>query len=241
MPAFNAEKTLQKTIDDIPADIVDEILLVDDCSSDGTVALARSMGVTVIEHDQNRGYGANQKTCYNYALEKGYDIIVMLHPDYQYDSRMIDVLIKPITLGVCDFMLGNRIRTRNESLQGGMPVYKYFANRVLTLIENIVLSQNLGETHSGLRAYSRSVLEVIPFMRNSNDFIFDTQMIVQAVLFGFRLGDIPVPVRYMREASSINFSRSVRYGTLTLWTLCQYVLAHAGFSFDIFRKENEKQ
>lgn len=240
MPAYNAEQTLRKTVEDIPSNTVDEILLVDDCSEDGTVQLAKSLGIKVIEHQSTRGYGANQKTCYNYALKNGFDIIVMLHPDYQYDARMIDVLIKPIQLGICDFMLGNRIRTREESRKGGMPRYKYLANRTLTIIENIVLGQNLGEMHSGLRAYNRGFLEEIPYMKNSDDFIFDTQMIVQAVVFGFRLGDIPVPVRYMKEASSINFRRSSRYGLLTLWTLGKYILSLMGLEFEIFRRETGK-
>jgi glycosyltransferase involved in cell wall biosynthesis len=236
MPAYNAETTLERTVNDIPLNVVDEILLVDDCSKDRTVEIARSLGITVIEHDRTKGYGGNQKTCYNYALEHGFDIVVMLHPDYQYDSRMISALIKPIELGVCDFMLGNRIRTRRETLRGGMPLYKYISNRVLTIIENVVLGQNLGETHSGLRAYSRRLLTVVPFMKNSNDFVFDSQMIAQATFFGFRLGDVPVEVRYMKEASSINFIRSSRYGILTIWTLIEYILAHMGIPWKIFKK-----
>lgn len=241
MPAYNAELTLRRTVNDIPADAVDEILLVDDCSSDNTVELAESLGINVITHNKTMGYGANQKTCYSYALDKGYDIIIMLHPDYQYDARLVDVLIKPIKLGVCDFMLGNRIRSRSEALEGGMPHYKYIANRMLTILENVILGQNLGETHSGLRAYNRRVLEVIPFNDNSDDFVFDSQMIAQAVYFGFKLGDIPVPVRYMKEASSINFSRSLRYGALTLSTLCKYILSRAGLGFRMFNSGGDKR
>ncbi len=234
MPAYNAALTLQKTVEEIPENLVDEILLVDDGSSDNTVEIARSLGITVIEHERTLGYGGNQKTCYRYALEHGYDMIIMLHPDYQYDSRMVDVLIKPIRLGLCDFMMGNRIRTRSEALRGGMPFYKYISNRLLTLIENIVLGQNLGEMHSGLRAYSRRLLEIVPFERNSDDFVFDSQMIAQSVYFGFRLGDVPVEVRYMKEASSIDFGRSLKYGLCTLWTLARYALACMGIRGRLF-------
>ena len=235
MPAYNAEKTLRKTVNDIPHDIVDEILLVDDCSRDKTVEYAKKMGLTVIQHEKNTGYGGNQKTCYTYALKKKYDIIVMLHPDYQYDARMIAALVKPIELGVCDFMLGNRIRTRVETLKGGMPLYKYIANRALTFTENIILGQNLGETHSGLRAYNSKFLRSIPFMKDSDDFVFDSQMIAQAAFFKYRMGDIPVEVRYMKEASSINFFRSMTYGFCTLWTLVQYLFARIGLRCRLFK------
>ncbi|MHC4876093.1 MAG: glycosyltransferase family 2 protein [Planctomycetota bacterium] len=224
MPAYNAETTLQKTIDDIPRGTVDEIILVDDCSSDNTVKLARELGLTVIEHETNTGYGGNQKTCYQHALELGADYVVMIHPDYQYDSRMIDVAVKTMQLGILDFVMGCRIRTRQETLDGGMPVYKYIANRCLTTIENIALGQNLGDFHSGFRAYRREVLETIPFMNNSDDFVFDSQFLAQAVHFGFRIGDIPVPVRYFDEASSINFRRSTTYGLLTLGVMATYWL-----------------
>ena len=216
MPAYNAATTLKATID--------EILLVDDCSSDGTADLAREMGLTVIEHESNTGYGGNQKTCYRHALESGADYVVMVHPDYQYDSRMIGVAVEILRLGICDVVLGSRIRTRREALAGGMPRYKYICNRLLTITENILLGQNLGDFHSGFRAYRREVLETVPFDRNSNDFVFDSQFLAQAVHFGFRLGDVPVPVRYFDEASSISFRRSVRYGGLTLWTMLTYWL-----------------
>jgi glycosyltransferase involved in cell wall biosynthesis len=216
MPAYNAERTLVPTLADIPADCVDEVILVDDGSTDGTVALARKMGLTVIVHPANRGYGANQKTCYGEALARGSDIVVMIHPDYQYDSRAIPAAVSIIELGTCDIILGNRIRSRPEALRGGMPAYKYVFNRVLTLTENLLLGQNLGDFHSGFRVMRREVLERIPFERNSDDFLFDTQFLVQAVHFGFRLGDIPVPVRYFDAASSINFRRSVVYGLGTL-------------------------
>jgi glycosyltransferase involved in cell wall biosynthesis len=224
LPAYNAEKTLAATIADFPPGCVDEILLVDDGSKDRTAELARSMGLTVIVHEKNLGYGGNQKTCYRYCLERGADIVVMIHPDYQYDSRVIPHAVSFIELGICDVVLGNRIRTRAEAVASGMPWWKYLSNRGLTLFENLTLGQNLGEFHSGFRVYRRSVLETIPFELNSNDFVFDTQFLVQAVAFGFRLGDVPVPVRYFDEASSINFRRSSKYGIETVKTVCQYWL-----------------
>jgi glycosyltransferase involved in cell wall biosynthesis len=227
LPAYNASKTLEKTLRDIPAGSVDEIVLVDDASGDGTAALAEKLGLAVIRHEKNKGYGGNQKTCYAEALRRGADIVVMIHPDYQYDARLTPFLTGLIAQDICDVMFGSRIRTRREALSGGMPGYKYFFNRMLTVIENLVLGQNLGETHSGFRAYGRRVLETVPWERNSDDFVFDQQFIVQAVHFGFRLGDIPVPTRYERLSSSINFRRSVVYGLSTLWTLARWGL-HRG-------------
>lgn len=228
LPAYNAEKTLAATVADFPAGCVDEILLVDDCSRDNTVGLAREMGLTVIVHEKNTGYGGNQKTCYRYCLDRGADIVVMIHPDYQYDSRVIPHAVGMIELGICDVILGNRVRSRAEALRCGMPWWKYVSNRGLTAFENLALGQNLGEFHSGFRAYRRSVLETIPFERNSDDFVFDTQFLVQAVHFGFRLGDIPVPVRYFEEASQINFRRSTKYGLQTLGTVGKYWLNRLG-------------
>jgi glycosyltransferase involved in cell wall biosynthesis len=228
MPAYNAETTLERTVGDIPAGTVDEIILVDDCSRDRTVEVALRLGLTVIQHQRNTGYGGNQKTCYTEALRRGADIVVMIHPDYQYDSRVIPVAAELIRLGNVDFVMGSRIRTRSEALEGGMPVWKYIANRCLTIFENVILGQNLGDFHSGFRAYRREVLEAVPWSLNSDDFVFDTQFLAQSVFFGFRLGDIPVPVRYFAEASSINFRRSTRYGLLTLWVMLQFCLNRLG-------------
>lgn len=224
MPAYNAAATIERTVADIPPGTVDQIILVDDCSRDNTVEVAERLGLTVIRHEKNLGYGGNQKTCYRHALDAGADYVVMIHPDYQYDSRVIPVAVEIIRLGICDMVMGSRIRTRAEALAGGMPKYKYVANRMLTLIENVALGQNLGDFHSGFRAYRRSVLETVPYECNSNDFVFDSQFLAQAVYFGFKLGDIPVPVRYFDEASSINFRRSVTYGLATLATMGSYWL-----------------
>jgi len=237
MPAYNAAATLERTLADIPAGVVDEIILVDDCSRDETAALARKLGLTVIVHEKNRGYGGNQKTCYLQALQSGADIVVMIHPDYQYDSRVVGAAVEFIRLGICDVILGSRIRTRREAFDGGMPGWKYIANRFLTTVENVTLGQNLGDFHSGFRAYRREVLEAVPWQANTDDFAFDSQFLAQAVYFGFRLGDIPVPVRYFDEASSINFKRCVKYGLTTLWVLGQFCLQKMGLaSFAIFRK-----
>jgi glycosyltransferase involved in cell wall biosynthesis len=224
MPAYNAERTLAATLADMPAGCVDEIILVDDGSTDRTVEIAREMGLTVLVHPENRGYGGNQKTCYREALARGADVVVMIHPDYQYDSRVIPHAVAFIELGICDVVLGSRIRSRDEALRGGMPKYKYLSNRFLTAVENFALGQNLGDFHSGFRVYRREVLETVPFERNSDDFVFDTQFLVQAVRFGFRLGDVPVPVRYFDEASSINFGRSLKYGLSTLGVVGRYWL-----------------
>lgn len=222
LPAYNAEKTLLKTVRAIPKNIADEIILVDDASCDQTVKLAQKIGLTLYRHPVNQGYGANQKTCYKLALDHGGDIIVMLHPDYQYDPKLIPHLIDFIKNGYFDVMLGSRIRTRQEALEGGMPPYKYYANRGLTFCQNLITGQNLGEWHSGMRVYSRRVLEAVPFGAFSNDFVFDTQMLLGAIKKGFRIGDVPVPVRYFPDASSINFVRSLKYGLLTLLETLKY-------------------
>lgn len=228
MPAYNAERTVERIFRDIPSGCYTECILVDDNSRDRTCEIAERLGITVIRHERNKGYGGNQKTCYRAALERGADYVVMLHPDYQYDARVIPAAIDILRYGICDVMLGNRVRTRQEALAGGMPLVKYLANRGLTLIENIWLGQNLGEFHSGFRAYSRRVLETLPFERNSDDFVFDSQFLMQAVHCGFKLGDLPVPVRYFDEASSIDLVRSAEYAVRTLWTLVQLSLHRWG-------------
>lgn len=235
MPAYNAELTLKKTFMDIPKGSVEEVILTDDFSTDRTVEIAENLGISVIHHERNMGYGANQKTCYEAALSKDADIIIMIHPDYQYDSRVIPYALGFLEKGICDIVLGSRIRSRKEALQGGMPVYKYISNRFLTTVENVILGENLGDFHSGFRAFTRKVLETIPFRNNSDDFIFDTQFLAQAVYFGFKIGDIPIPCRYFEEASSINFGRSAKYGIQTLGVMGQYLLQKSGAAkFKIF-------
>ncbi|MFP8879892.1 MAG: glycosyltransferase family 2 protein [Myxococcota bacterium] len=214
--AYNAAHTLKWVIDDIPKDVVDEILVVDDASADNTAQVAQQLPVELLVADRNRGYGGNQKSAYREALDRGAEYVVMIHGDYQYDARMVGAAVDIIRTGNCDVVLGNRIRTRAEALAGGMPRIKYFANRGLTIIENVLSGQNLGEWHSGFRAYSRDVLETIPFERNSDDFVFDSQFLIQCVHFGFKMGDIPVPVRYFDEASSINLLASSKYALDTL-------------------------
>lgn len=224
MPAYNAAKTLERTYNDLPKEVVDKVILVDDVSQDETVEIARRLGLEVVVHIQNKGYGGNQKTCYLKALEEGADIVVMLHPDYQYDSTLVPDLIRPIQEGKADMMLGSRFLS-GGTLAGGMPLYKYISNRILTFIENLVLGQHLSECHTGFRAYSRRFLETIPFLLNSDNFVFDTEVIAQAVAFGFRIGEIAVPTRYFKEASSVNFKNSVIYGLSTLAVMVRYLLA----------------
>lgn len=228
MPAYNAANTLERCYNDIPKDFVDEVIVVDDCSKDATEEIARRLPITYIKHENNTGYGGNQKTCYDAALERGADYVIMIHADYQYDARTIPTAVGILQLGICDVILGNRIRTRREALEGGMPPLKYFANRGLTIIENLLSAQNLGEWHSGFRAYSRQVLETLPYDRNSDDFVFDSQFLIQSVHFGFKLGDIPVPVRYFDEASSINFKRSTIYALNTLKTFGEWYAHRMG-------------
>lgn len=239
MPAYNAEATLERTVNDLPKDYVDEVIVVDDQSKDGTVAEAERLGLTVFRHEKNLGYGGNQKTCYTQALARGADYVVMIHPDYQYDARIIPAAINILELGICDVVLGNRIRTRREALQGGMPKAKYFANRGLTILENLLSGQNLGEWHSGLRAYNRRVLETVPFQRNSDDFVFDSQFLVQCVHLGFKLGDVPVPVRYFDEASSISLWRSTTYALQTLSAFGRWYGHRMGMRSPLFEPRDE--
>ncbi len=237
LPAYNAEKTLPATLADIPAEYRSNVILVDDCSKDKTAEAAAGFGITVVRHESNKGYGGNQKTCYREALKAGADIVVMLHPDYQYNPKVIPHLVGVIDAGICDMMLGNRIRTRRETLAGGMPFYKYLSNRFLSLLCNVVAGENLGEWHSGMRAYSRKVLLTIPWENNTDDFAFDMQFLAQASYFGFRMGDIPVETKYFKDASSINFIRSLKYGLHTLVILAQFLLQKSGlFKPGLFRK-----
>lgn len=223
LPAYNAEKTLEKTISDIPEGVVDELILVDDYSTDNTSDLAMRLGLTCIRHEANKGYGGNQKTCYQAALDAGADVIIMLHPDYQYDPRLITAMAAMVTSGTYDVVLGSRI-LGTGALKGGMPLYKYVANRFLTLVQNLLIGQKLSEYHTGYRAFSREVLSDKRWMRNSDDFIFDNQIIVQLHHAGARFGEVSVPTRYFEEASSINFSRSVRYGIGVLWVSGRFFL-----------------
>ena len=228
MPAYNAEQTIEKTYRDIPAGAVDEVLLIDDASRDRTSEIAERLGITVIKHERNQGYGGNQKTCYDNALARGADIVVMVHPDYQYDPKVIPFAVGFIQTRICDVIIGSRIRTRKETLDGGMPLYKYISNRILTTLENIVFGQNLGDFHTGFRVYRREVLERIRYHANSDDFIFDTEFLAQAVYCGFRIGDIPIPTRYAPESSSINFRRSLKYGLQTLIVMAKFLIHRIG-------------
>jgi glycosyltransferase involved in cell wall biosynthesis len=240
MPAYNAEKTLRQTYSELPHEYVDEVILVDDASKDGTSKIARELGITTIIHTENKGYGANQKTCYREALRKGADIVVMVHPDYQYSPRLVTAMASMITSGHYDAVLASRI-LGGKAREGGMPLYKYIANRFLTFFENIVLGIKLSEYHSGFRAFSRAVLESLPLEENSDDFVFDNEMIAQAVFFGFRMGEISCPTRYFDDASSINFSRSVRYGFGVLLTSGEYALQKAGMiSSPLFNSDGRK-
>lgn len=224
MPAYNAARTLERTYADIPHDLVDHVILVDDVSHDETVVIAKRLGLQVIVHRQNRGYGGNQKTCYDAALAEGGDVVVMLHPDYQYDATRIPALIAPILEGRRDLMLGSRFL--GDPLAGGMPRWKYVSNRFLTTVENLAFGLHLSEYHTGLRAYSRRLLETIPYRLNSDDFVFDQELIAQVVAAGMRdrIGEIAVPTRYFEEASSVGFRRSVVYGVSTLQVVARYLL-----------------
>ncbi len=239
MPAYYAEKTVKKTFNDLPKDLISEVILVDDASTDRTVEAAKELGITVFRHKQNTGYGGNQKTCYDQALKRNPDIIVMVHPDYQYDPKLLGILCEPIVNGRADIMLGSRIQSRKQALKGGMPKYKYYSNRLLSILENVALGINLSEFHSGYRAFSAKALREIPYHKLSNDFVFDQQILVSAVSYGFTISDTPVPCKYFPEASSINFIRSAKYGTMTLVTILQYLLHSAGLlKSKIFKPNN---
>ena len=235
LPAYNAEKTLEQTYREIPFDIVDHIILVDDRSSDNTVRLAKELGIRhVITHTENKGYGGNQKTCYDKALELKSDIVVMLHPDYQYSPKLIHSMCYLIADGVYQVVMGSRILGKG-ALKGGMPVYKYIANRFLTLAQNILMRQKLSEYHTGYRAFSGEVLKKVNYRINSDDFVFDNQMIAQIFYAGYEIAEITCPTRYFEEASSINISRSIKYGIGVLWVSCSYVLQKTGLmKFRIF-------
>jgi len=229
LPAYNASKTLEKTYREIPFEFVDDVVLVDDASRDDTAEVAKRLGIHTIVHEQNKGYGGNQKTCYRTALGLGADIVVMLHPDYQYTPRLITAISAMIAYGEFDAVLASRILGIG-ALKGGMPLYKYVANRFLTLFENILLGHKLSEYHSGYRAFSREVLERLPLDANSDDFVFDNQMLAQIVWADFRIGEVSCPTKYFPEASSINFRRSVKYGFGVLGTALKFRLAKAGIA-----------
>lgn len=229
MPAYNAAETVEKTVREIPAGFVDEIILVDDASRDNTVAVARALGLHVLVHPRNRGYGGNQKTCYAEALRLGADVIVMLHPDYQYSPKLVVAMASPIAVEQYDLMLGSRI-LGDTALRGGMPIYKYVSNRALTLGQNILMGAKVSEYHTGYRAFSSRVLQSLPLEENSDDFVFDNEMLAQAHYFGFRIGEVSCPTRYAPESSSISFARSVRYGLGVVKTAVAFRAARWGMA-----------
>jgi glycosyltransferase involved in cell wall biosynthesis len=240
LPAYNAERTLERTFAEVPPGVVDQFLLVDDASGDGTVAEAARLGIPYLVHPRNRGYGGNQKTCYTEALRLGADIVIMLHPDYQYTPRLIGAMAWLVGSGEFDVVLGSRILGRG-ALKGGMPRYKYVANRVLTLVENVLLGVKLSEYHTGYRAFSRRVLQTLPLEEASDDFVFDNQILAQSVAFGFSIGEISCPTKYFPEGSSISFRRSVRYGFGVLATAARYRLHRWGLRRDpLFVREGRR-
>lgn len=239
LPAYNAEATLLSTYNEIPMNIVDDVILVDDQSTDQTAQLARQLGIFTIVHPENRGYGGNQKTCYQAALDRGADIVVMVHPDYQYTPKLITAMASMIAEDVYDVVLASRILGVG-ALAGGMPVYKYIANRVLTCVQNILVGHKLSEYHTGYRAWSRKTLESLPLLNNSDDFVFDNQMLAQTIFQGFRIGEISCPTLYFPEASSINFKRSVIYGLGVLLNSVRFRLQRMGIKdYDIFSSSSE--
>jgi len=229
MPAYNAERTVSQTVAELDRRVADDILLVDDRSRDGTVRIARELGLHVLVHERNRGYGGNQKTCYAEALRRGADIVVMIHPDYQYSPKLMPAMAGMVASGHFDAVLGSRI-LGTGAIKGGMPIWKYVANRFLTAFENTLLGYKLAEYHTGYRAFSRRLLETLPLEENSDDFVFDNQMLAQAIWFGFHIGEMTCPTRYFAEASSIDFRRSVKYGFGVLGTALQFRLAKLGLS-----------
>lgn len=240
MPAYNAERTVKKTFDEIPHNIVDEIILTDDGSVDKTIITSKSLGIKTFIHEKNVGYGANQKTCYGEALKCGADIVIMLHPDYQYNPRLITAMSSLIAEGIYEVVIGSRI-LGTGALKGGMPLYKYIANRFLTFIENLMIGQKLSEYHTGYRAFSRKVLETLPILENSDDFVFDNQMLLQVFYFGFGVAEISCPTLYNKDASSINFPRSVKYGIGVLLTGLKYIIAKSGLARISIFDENGKK
>ena len=240
MPAYNAERTLRQTFAELPQEYVDETILVDDASRDATVKVAEELGIKTVLHPENRGYGGNQKTCYRTALAAGADIVVMLHPDYQYSPKLVTAMASLVASGHYDVVLGSRI-LGSQARRDGMPAYKYVANRFLTFTENLALGVKVSEYHTGFRAFSRAVLETLPLEENSDDFVFDNEMLVQAVAFRFRIGEISCPTKYFDEASSINFRRSVRYGLGVLGTAAKYLLQRTGLGrFRLFSPEGRR-
>lgn len=235
MPAYNAEKTLEQTFREIPFNIVDEVILVDDHSKDKTFEVAKKLGINeVIRHDVNKGYGGNQKTCYNAALNRGADVVVMLHPDYQYTPLLLEAMVYPIAHGLFPVMLGSRILGKG-ALRGGMPMYKYIANRFLTFFQNVMMGQKLAEYHTGYRAFSKEILEKLPLEKNSDDFVFDNEMLGQIAFAGYEMGEVTCPTKYFDDASSINFRRSVKYGMGVLRVSVSYRLQRWGLAkFSIF-------
>ena len=239
MPAYNAEKTLKKTYDEIPKDIVDDIILTDDASQDKTVKLSQELNIKTFVHTENRGYGGNQKTCYQAALESGADIVIMLHPDYQYNPKLIIPMAYMIAEEVFDTVIASRI-LGNKAMIGGMPLYKYISNRVLTMVENLIIQQKLSEYHTGYRAFSRKVLETIPLLENSDDFVFDNQMLCQILYFDFVVGEVSCPALYFPDASSISFSRSMTYGMGVMQTAMKYAFAKRDMGhFKIFNPKGK--
>jgi glycosyltransferase involved in cell wall biosynthesis len=241
LPAYNAEKTLEATVRELP-DLVDTTILVDDHSSDQTIEVAKRLGLRFFVHDRNYGYGRNQQTCYREALASGADVIIMVHPDYQYTPLLVTAMASMVAYGVYDVVLGSRIiGGHGQALRGGMPLWKYVANRFLTAFENFFLGVKLSEYHTGYRAFGRHVLATLPVLENSDDFVFDNQMLAQCVHFGFRIGEVSCPTKYFEEASSINFRRSVKYGLGVLTTTIQFALQKAGVArFSIFSKDGRR-